>query len=232
MIDLYYFPTPNGHKVTIFLEETKLDYRIQLIDILKGEQFDADFLQISPNNKIPAIVDHDPEDGEGPLAIFESGAILRYLAQKTERFYPQDFRRAWEVEQWLMWQMGGFGPMLGQNHHFNVYAPEPIPYAQERYTQETTRLYGVLNQRLRDRDYVAGEYSIADMAIYPWATGWQRQKQDLSKFPYVADYLQLIGSRNAVQRAYEKEESFRKIEPKEIKPDEWQHLFSNKTEEP
>ena len=165
MIELYYFPTPNGHKITIFLEETKLNYRIHLVDILKGDQFDSEFLKISPNNKIPAIVDTEPEDGENPLSLFESGAILRYLAQKTERFYPQEIREAWEVEQWLTWQVAHFGPMLGQNHHFNIYAPEQVPYAQERYTQESSRLYSVLNNRLRGRDFVAGTYSIAVRAI-------------------------------------------------------------------
>ncbi|MEC7217053.1 MAG: glutathione S-transferase N-terminal domain-containing protein [SAR324 cluster bacterium] len=228
MIELYYFPTPNGHKITIFLEETKLDYRIKPIDILKGDQFYSEFLKISPNNKMPAIVDTEPEDGEGPLSLFESGAILRYLAQKTERFYPQGIREAWEVEQWLTWQVAHFGPMLGQNHHFNIYAPEQVPYAQERYTQETSRLYSVLNNRLRDRDFVAGSYSIADMAIYPWANGWERQKQDLSMFPYVADYLNLIGSRPAVKRAYEIGQQYRRVDAKQMKPEEWQTLFGNK----
>lgn len=227
MIDFYYFPTPNGHKITIFLEEARLRYRIHVVDILEGDQFKEDFLKISPNNKMPAIVDHAPEDGEGPLALFESGAILRYLAQKTEKYYPEDFRKAWEAEQWLMWQMAGFGPMLGQNHHFNTYAPERIPYAQERYTKETERLYKVLNERLRHREFVIDDYSIVDMAIYPWAREWERQKVNIQQLPYVADYLNMVGSRPAVVRAYEIAEEYRKVDPNNISPAEWKRLFGN-----
>ena len=203
MIELYYFPTPNGHKITIFLEETNLDYKIHPVDILKGDQFDSEFLKISPNNKIPAIVDTEPEDGEGPLSLFESGAILRYLAQKTERFYPQGIREAWDVEQWLTWQVAHFGPMLGQNHHFNIYAPEQVPYAQERYTQETSRLYSVLNNRLRDRDFVAGSYSIADMASFPWITAYKRYEVNLDEFPNVRRWFDDIKSRPAVRKGIE-----------------------------
>jgi GST-like protein len=167
MIDLYYWTTPNGHKITIFLEETGLLYSIKPVDIGKGEQFKPEFLKISPNNRIPAIVDHEPSDEGGPLSIFESGAILEYLAMKTAAYLPSDVRGRAEVMQWLFWQMGGLGPMLGQNHHFRNYSVEKITYAIERYTKETERLYGVLDERLADRAFVAGDYSIADMACYP-----------------------------------------------------------------
>ncbi len=169
MIDLYYWTTPNGHKITLFLEETGLPYAIHPINISQGDQFQADFLKVSPNNKIPAIVDRQPADGGAPLSLFESGAILLYLAEKTGRFLAKDLRARQETLQWLFWQMGGLGPMAGQNHHFNRFAPEKIPYAIDRYVKETARLYGVLEQRLADRAFVAGDdYSIADMAIYPW----------------------------------------------------------------
>lgn len=169
MIDLYYWTTPNGHKITLFLEETGLPYAIHPINISQGDQFQADFLKVSPNNKIPAIVDRQPADGGAPLSLFESGAILLYLAEKTGRFLAKDLRARQETLQWLFWQMGGLGPMAGQNHHFNRFAPEKIPYAIDRYVKETARLYGVLDQRLADRAFVAGDdYSIADMAIYPW----------------------------------------------------------------
>jgi GST-like protein len=168
MIDLYYWTTPNGHKITIFLEETGIPYRIVPVDITQGEQFQPDFLRISPNNRIPAIVDPAPADGGAPVALFESGAILLYLAEKTGRFIPSDLRGRAETLQWLFWQMAGLGPMAGQNHHFGQYAPEKIPYAIDRYVKETNRLYGVLDRRLADREFVAGAYSIADMAAYPW----------------------------------------------------------------
>lgn len=171
MIDLYYWTTPNGHKVSIFLEEAGLEYRIVPVHIGKGEQFAPEFLKIAPNNRIPAIVDHAPADGGEPIALFESGAILEYLADKSGQFLPRETRARFNVLQWLYWQMGGVGPMAGQNHHFVRYAPEPIPYAIERYVKETARLYGVLDRQLAGREYVAGDYSIADMAIYPWARG-------------------------------------------------------------
>ena len=202
MIDLYYWTTPNGHKITILLEETGLPYDIKPVNIGKGEQFAPEFLKISPNNRIPAIVDHEPVGGGGPLSIFESGAILEYLADKTGRFLPRDERGRAEVMQWLFWQMGGLGPMLGQNHHFRGYSAEKIPYAIERYTKETERLYGVLDERLEDRAFVAGEYSIADMACYPWIVLHERQGQDLNDFPNLKRWFETIEKRDAVQRAY------------------------------
>ena len=206
MIDLYYWTTPNGHKITIFLEEAELPYRIAPINISKGEQFQADFLRIAPNNRIPAIVDHAPADGGTPIPIFESGAILLYLADKTGRFIPTDVRGRTDVLQWLFWQMAGLGPMAGQNHHFGLYAPEKIPYAIERYVKETNRLYGVLNARLADREFIAGDYSIADMAAYPWIVPWQRKQQNLDDFPHLKRRFEAIASRPAVIRAYRRAE--------------------------
>jgi len=182
MIDLYYWTTPNGHKITIFLEETGEPYRIVPINIGAGDQFKPDFLAIAPNNRIPAIVDRAPADGGEPISLFESGAILEYLADKTGRFLPRDVRGRAEVMQWLFWQMAGLGPMAGQNHHFSQYAPEKLPYAINRYVNETNRLYGVLNKRLADRPFVAGDYSIADMAAYPWVVPYERQGQNLADF--------------------------------------------------
>ncbi|QFT20406.1 Disulfide-bond oxidoreductase YfcG [Pseudomonas sp. THAF187a] len=202
MIDLYYWTTPNGHKVSILLEEAGLEYSVRPVHIGKGEQFAPEFLKIAPNNRIPAIVDHAPDDGGEPIALFESGAILEYLADKSGQFLPCETRARFEVLQWLYWQMGGVGPMAGQNHHFVRYAPEPIPYAIERYVKETARLYGVLDRQLAGRDYVAGDYSIADMAIYPWAKLWEMQRQRLEDFPNMAAWLERIGARPAVQRAY------------------------------
>jgi GST-like protein len=202
MIDLYYWTTPNGHKITIFLEETGLPYTIKPVNIGKGEQFAREFLKISPNNRIPAIVDHEPGDGKGPLGIFESGAILEYLADKTGKFLPRDVRGRAEVMQWLFWQMGGLGPMLGQNHHFRGYAAEKITYAIERYTKETERLYSVLDERLADREFVAGDYSIADMACYPWIVLHERQGQDLNEFMNLKRWFETIQRRDAVQKAY------------------------------
>lgn len=211
MIDLYYWTTPNGHKITIFLEEAGLPYRIIPINIGKGEQFAPEFLKISPNNRIPALVDPAPADGGEAVSVFESGAILCYLAEKTGRFLPADPRGRSATLQWLFWQMGGLGPMAGQNHHFAHYAPEPIPYAIERYVRETTRLYGVLDGRLADRECVAGDYSIADMAIYPWIVPWQRQRQKLDDFPHLARWFAALAARPAVQRAYARAEA---INPK------------------
>lgn len=205
MIDLYYWTTPNGHKVTLFLEEAGLDYTIHPVNIGKGEQFEPDFLKIAPNNRIPAIVDSAPADGAEPLSLFESGAILAYLAEKTGRFGGDGLRQKAEVSQWLNWQMGGLGPMAGQNHHFVQYAPEQIPYAQQRYIKETGRLYGVLNKRLEDRDFVAGDfYSIADMAIYPWIVPWEKQQQKLDDLPHLRRWFDAIATRPATIRAYEK----------------------------
>jgi GSH-dependent disulfide-bond oxidoreductase len=198
-IDLYYWPTPNGWKITIMLEECGLPYTVHPVNIGKGDQFKPEFLAISPNNRMPAIVDPDGPDGQ-PISVFESGAILQYLGRKTGRFYPKDERGRVEVEQWLFWQMGGFGPMLGQTHHFRIYAPEQVPYAIARYTNEANRLYGVLNRRLAEREYVAGEYSIADMAIIGWAKMWERQGQTIDDFPHVKRWLDTMLARPAVER--------------------------------
>ncbi len=202
MIDLYYWTTPNGHKLTMFLEETGLPHRIVPINIGKGEQFAADFLKIAPNNRIPAMVDHAPADGGAPLSLFESGAILLYLADKTGRFIAPDLRARNETIQWLFWQMGGLGPMAGQNHHFTQYAPQPIPYAIERYVKETARLYAVLNKQLADREFIAGDYSIADMACYPWIVPHEKQGQKLDDFPHLQRWFSAIRERPATQRAY------------------------------
>lgn len=203
MIDLYYWTTPNGHKVTMLLEEAGIDYTIKPVNISAGEQFKPDFLAIAPNNRIPAIVDHAPEDGGAPISVFESGAILLYLADKARKFIPRDTRNRAEVLQWLFWQMGGLGPMAGQNHHFVQYAPEPITYAIERYVKETNRLYGVLNKRLADRPFVAGDYSIADMAIYPWIVPYELQRQSLDEFVHIKRWFGEIKARPATERAYE-----------------------------
>jgi len=203
MIDLHYWTTPNGHKITLFLEEAGLPYTIFPVNIGKDEQFKAEFLKIAPNNRIPAIVDHQPADGGAPLSLFESGAILLYLAEKTGQFIPQDLRGRQEVSQWLFWQMGGLGPMAGQNHHFNRFAKEKIPYAIERYVKETARLYDVLNKRLANRQFVAGdEYSIADMAIYPWIVPHTYQQQNLDDFPHLKRWFDAVANRDAVKRAY------------------------------
>ena len=199
-IDLYYWPTPNGWKITIMLEECGLPYNVKYINIGRGDQFEADFLKIAPNNRMPAIVDPDGPGGQ-PISVFESGAIFQYLGRKTGKFYPSNERARVEVEEWLMWQMGGVGPMAGQCHHFRNYAPETIPYAIDRYVNEVNRLYGVLNKRLADRDFVAGDYSIADMAIFPWARGWERQGQDIAEFPNMSAWLDRIASRPAVEKA-------------------------------
>src|SRR5882724_4535487 len=203
MLDFYYWSTPNGQKVKLYLEETGLEHRAHKVDIGKGEQFKPEFLAISPNNRIPALVDQAPKDGGKPIAVFESGAILWYLGDKTGRFLPADARGRAEVSQWLFWQMAGLGPMAGQNGHFRYYAPEEIPYAIDRYTRETARLFGVLNKRLADREFVAGEYSIADMACYPWVLPYKGLQQDLADFPNLQRWFQIIQARPAVQRAYE-----------------------------
>jgi GST-like protein len=203
MIDLYYWPTPNGHKITMFLEEAGLDYLIHPIDISAGDQFKPEFLTISPNNKMPAIIDPQPEDKGEPVSIFESGAILLYLAEKTHSFLPLDLRGRKSVTEWLFWQVGGLGPMAGQNHHFGLYAPEKIPYAIARYVNETNRLYGVLNRRLADHSFVACEhYTIADMACYPWIVPWRRQQQNLDDFPHLRRWFDTVQERPATVRAY------------------------------
>jgi GST-like protein len=201
MIELYFWTTPNGYKPLLFLEEAGIDYEIRAINISKGEQFEPAFLKISPNNRIPAIVDHAPEDGGAPLAQFESGAILQYLAEKTGKFIPEDSRDRAEVLQWLNWQMGGIGPMFGQYLHFVDYAPEDLPYAKERYTREAERLLGVLDKQLADREYVAGAYSIADMAIYPWV---RQRIERFEGFANVERWVRTVADRPATIRAYEK----------------------------
>jgi GSH-dependent disulfide-bond oxidoreductase len=203
MIDLYYWTTPNGHKIVIFLEEAGLAYQLNPINISAGDQFSQSFLAISPNNRIPAIVDHNPLGSGKALSIFESGAILQYLAQKAARFDGQTIREQTLINQWLMWQMGGLGPMAGQNHHFAHYAPERIPYATKRYIDETNRLYGVLDRQLANGDYVAGQYSIADMAIYPWIRLYERQSQQLDDFPNIKCWFNTLSQREAIIRAYE-----------------------------
>lgn len=203
MIELYYWTTPNGHKVSLFLEEAGLAYEVHPVNIGRGEQFADDFLAIAPNNRIPAIVDREPADGGQPLALFESGAILEYLADKSGRFLPTGGRERYATLQWLYWQMGGLGPMAGQNHHFRHYAEARIDYAIERYVSETARLYGVLDKQLADNDFVAGhEYSIADMAIFPWVRPYEKQGQDIEEFPHLKRWLGDIERRPAVARAY------------------------------
>jgi GST-like protein len=203
MIDLYFWPTPNGYKPLIFLEETGLPYQIKPINILRGDQFQYDFLEIAPNNRIPAIVDHSPVEGNKPLALFESGSILIYLAEKTGQFLASDLRIRHQTIQWLMWQMGGIGPMMGQANHFIRYAPEDIPYAKKRYVSEVKRLLGVMEKRLSDREYLTGDYSISDMACYPWIKFSDLINVPLADFPRVAQWVTRISERSAVKRAYE-----------------------------
>ncbi|WP_292531438.1 glutathione binding-like protein [Methylocystis sp.] len=202
MIDLHYWPTPNGHKITIFLEETGLAYQIKPVDISKGDQFKAEFVAISANSRMPAVVDRAPADGGAPVALFESGAILVYLAEKTGRLLPADLHGRARTLQWLFWQVGGLGPMAGQNHHFAKYAPAKIPYAIERYRNETGRLYGVMDRQLAKTPFLAGEYSIADIACYPWVVPHEDQGQDLHDFPHLKRWFESIRSRPAVIRAY------------------------------
>ena len=196
-IELYYWPTPNGFKVTIMLEECGLPYEIKPININTGEQFAPSFLQIAPNNRMPAIVDPNGPGGQ-PISVFESGAILQYLGRKTGKFYPVEERARVAVEEWLFWQMGGLGPMAGQAHHFRNYAPEKIEYGINRYTNEVNRLYGVMNKRLADDEYFAGDYSIADMAIYPWVRPYKKQGQDLVEFPHLDAWFKRVQARPAV----------------------------------
>ena len=202
--EIYLWTTPNGYKVLLFAEEAGIPYTIKTVNIGKGEQFNPDFLRISPNNRIPALIDNAPKSGKGPISVFESGAILLYLAEKFGKFIPSDLAGRVDVLQWLFWQMGGLGPMAGQNHHFAVYAPEKIPYAIDRYVRETNRLYGVMNKRLADRPFLAGDYSIADMACYPWVVPYERQGQKLTDFPHLKRWFEAIAARPATIRAYEK----------------------------
>ena len=214
MIDLYYWTTPNGHKITLFLEEAGLPYTIRPINIGKGDQFQPDFLRIAPNNRIPAIVDRSPSGGGEPISVFESGAILLYLAEKTGRFLSADVRTRIDALQWLFWQMGGLGPMAGQNHHFTQYASEPVPYAIDRYVKETARLYAVLDRRLADRDFIAGaDYSIADMACYPWIVSHHKQRQNLDDFPGIKRWFESIRQRPATIRAYALAEQVNPAQP-------------------
>ncbi len=214
MIDLYYWTTPNGHKITLFLEEAGLPYALHPINIGKGEQFQPDFLRIAPNNRIPAIVDNAPADGGEPVSIFESGAILLYLAEKTGQFLSTDLRQRVDTLQWLFWQMAGLGPMAGQNHHFTQYAPEQVPYAIDRYVKETARLYAVLDRRLADRAFITGDdYTIADMACYPWIVPHERQRQSLDDFPNIKRWFDVIQQRPATVRAYEIAERINPSQP-------------------
>lgn len=198
-IEVYYWPTPNGYKVTIMLEELGVPYDVSYINIGKGEQFAPDFLKIAPNNRMPAIIDPDGPGG-APISIFESGAILQYLGRKYGQFYPADERKRVDVDQWLFWQMGGLGPMAGQAHHFRDYAPEKIAYGIDRYTNEVNRLYGVMNRRLADREYLAGDYSIADMACVGWVRSYEKQGQDLNDFPHLKRWFETVMARPAVER--------------------------------
>lgn len=229
MIELYYWTTPNGHKITIFLEEAGLEYEVRPINIGRGEQFTAEFLAIAPNNRIPAIVDRMPADGGQPLALFESGAILEYLADKTGYFLPQSGRERYVVLQWFYWQMANLGPMAGQNHHFLNYASEKIEYAIERYVRETSRLYGVLDRRLDDHEHVGGDdYSIADMAIYPWVRSWDKQGQDIEEYPNVLRWMRTIEARPAVRRAYALVENINPSDGVEMDEEARKYLFGQR----
>ena len=226
MIDVYYWPTPNGHKITIALEEMGLDYAIKPVNIGTGEQFEPSFLAFSPNNRMPAIIDHDA--GGDKQTVFESGAILLYLAEKTKMFMPTSGAGRVAVMEWLMWQMGGFGPMLGQAHHFNFYAPEKVQYAMDRYSNEANRLYGVLDRRLAITEWVAGdEYSIADMAIFPWSRTYERQGVNIEDYPNVARWREAMMARPAVEKGMKVGAELRQDLSK-ISPEEYKKLFGTK----
>lgn len=225
MIDLHYWPTPNGHKITMFLEEAGLAYAIRPVNIVEGDQFKPDFLKLSPNNRMPAIVDQMPADGGAPVSVFESGAILVYLAEKTGRFLSADIRKRKQTLEWLFWQVGGLGPMAGQNHHFALYAPEQVPYAINRYVKETNRLYGVLNKRLADHEFLAGDYSIADMASYPWIVPHKRQGQDLDDFPHLKRWFEAIKTRPGTARAYAAGRNIQMRRPEDLTAEEKGLLF-------
>lgn len=226
MIDLYYWPTPNGWKISIALEELGLAYQIKPVNIGRGDQFAPEFLAISPNNKIPAIVDHEPVGGAGPLAVFESGAILLYLAEKTGRLLPDSVHGRFEVLQWLFWQVGGLGPMLGQNHHFRVYSRQKIPYAIDRYTDETHRLYTVLDHRLNGREHICGTYSIADIACWPWIVPHERQGMGLTEFPNLERWFTAVAERPAVQQGLVVGEQLRQTSP--LDEEARKHLFGQR----
>lgn len=226
MIEFHYWPTPNGHKVTLLLEEAAIEYAVKPVDIGKGAQFEPAYLAISPNNKMPAIVDTKPADGGAPVSVFESGAILLYLAEKTGRFLPADPRARIETLEWLFWQVGGLGPMTGQYGHFHVYAPEQIPYAKERYAKETERLLGVLDARLRGRAFIVGdEYTIADMAAYPWINAYDKAPIDLAPFPEVRRWQAAIAERPATRRAYALAKEVNPEAGKPLSDEERKHLF-------
>ena len=225
MIELYYWPTPNGHKISIALEEMGLAYEVKPINIGAGDQFAPEFLVFSPNNRMPAIIDHDGPDG-APVSVFESGAILLYLAEKTGMLMPDDIRSQIAVKEWLMWQMGGFGPMLGQAHHFNYYAPEKIDYAMDRYSNESNRLYGVLDRRLALSPFVGGDdYSIADIAILPWTRTYQRQRVDIDAYPRVKAWREMLGSRPAVVKGMQVGAEWRE-DLKNLSAEEFAKLFA------
>jgi GSH-dependent disulfide-bond oxidoreductase len=225
MIELYYWTTPNGHKITMFLEEAKVPYSIFPVNIGRGDQFKPEFLAISPNNRIPAIVDRAPKDGGAPISVFESGAILLYLAEKTGRFLSSDIRQRFTTLEWLFWQMGGLGPMAGQNHHFRNYAPEKIPYAIDRYVNETARLYRVMDKRLADHEFLAGDYSIADMACYPWIVPYKAQGQNLDDFPHLKRWFETIKARPATIAAYAKANEINPSPPPLPDEEARKHLF-------
>jgi GST-like protein len=227
MIDFHYWPTPNGWKVAIALEEMELPYRVIPVNIGRGEQLRPEFLAISPNGRMPAIVDREPADGGAPLAVFESGAILHYLADKSGRFCPPDPRGRSEVLQWVMWQMGGLGPMLGQHGHFLLYAPERIPYAIERYRREAERLYGVLDRRLADREHLCGAYSIADMACWPWVVTWKRQQIELGSFPHVRRWYERLKQRPGLRRGYDLGKELRQATAAGPDAESRRHLFGS-----
>lgn len=220
-IELHYWPTPNGWKISIMLEECRLPYVVRYVDIAKGDQFEPEFLKISPNNRMPAIVDPEGPGGK-PISVFESGAILQYLGNKTGKFYPARTRERAEVEQWLYWQVGNLGPMAGQAHHFRNYAREEIPYAITRYTREVTRCYRVMDRRLSDREFLAGRYSIADMACYGWVVPWKRQGQNLDDLPHLKRWFETVGARPAVKRGMAVGEEKRK-QPTDLKSDDRAH---------
>jgi GSH-dependent disulfide-bond oxidoreductase len=213
VIELYYWPTPNGHKITIFCEEAGVAYKIHPVNIQQGDQFKPEFLKFSPNNRMPAIIDTAPADKGAPVSVFESGAILLYLAEKTGNFLPKDLRGRFETLQWVFWQMGGLGPMAGQAGHFINYAPEPIPYALDRYVKELSRLYAVLDKRLADRKFLAGDYSIADMISYPWIVPYDRHQQKIENFPNLKRWFDAIAERPAVKRAYEAGKPYQSSRP-------------------
>jgi len=225
MIDLYYWPTPNGWKVSIALEEMELPYRVVPVNIGRGEQLQPEFLAISPNGRMPAIVDHAPKDAGPPLSVFESGAILLYLGEKSGRFLPGDVRGRSEVTEWLMWQMGGLGPMLGQHGHFRLYATEKIAYAIDRYRREAERLYGVLDRRLAEREHVCGAYSIADMAIWPWIVTWKQQGIELDRFAHVRRWYDALKQRPALRRGYDVGKEWKRAATAGFDAEARKHLF-------